>query len=153
MKKAENLVDKIEKFSKKSETKEAYVERVLNVLDRAFHDTGKSRIELNTDSGTVCFTKDPSSGGIEMFVNDERIAPSYIASRIAEIDHVGEENAENPLEYIFSKGNLKKTGKHLARRGIEETIKDAKRQSEDANKTTNAIMHSLIQMLMMAKIR
>ena len=153
MKKAEKLADKIEKFSKKSETKEAYAERVLNVLDRAFHDTGKSRIELNTDSGTVRFTKDPESGSIDMFVNDERITPSDIAFKISEIDHVGEENAENPLGYIFSKGNLKKTGKHLARHGLEETIKDAKRQSEDAKRSENAIMHFLMQMLLMAKTR
>lgn len=153
MKKAENLADKIEKFSKKSETKEAYAERVLKTLDRAFHDTGKNSIELNTDSGTVRFTKDPESGSIDMFVNDERIAPSDIASRIAEIDHVGEENIEKPFGSVFSEENLKKAGKYIARHGLEETISKAKRQSEDAKKTTNAIMHSLIQMLMMAKIR
>ena len=153
MKKAGNLADKIGEFSKKSETKEAYAECVLKTLDRAFNDTGKSSIELNTDSGTVRFTRDPSSGSIDMYVNDKRVAPSDIASRIAEIDHVGEENAENPLGDVFSKGNLKRAGKYLARRGIEDTLKEAKKQSEDAKKTTNVIMHSLMQMLLIARTK
>lgn len=48
MKKAKNLVDKIEKFSRKSETKETYAECVRKTLDRAFHDTGKDSITIDT---------------------------------------------------------------------------------------------------------
>ena len=153
MKKAGNLADKIGEFSKKSETKEAYAERVLKTLDRAFNDTGKSSIELNTDSGTVRFTRDPSSGSIDMYVNDKRVAPEDIVSNIAEIDHVGEEDAKKTVGDVLSEETVRGAGKYLARRGIEDTLKEAKKQSEDAKKTTNVIMRFLMQTLMMARTR
>ena len=153
MKKAENLADKIEKFSKKSETKEAYAERVFKTLDRAFHDTGKDSITIDTSEGTVRFTKDPSSGSINMYVNDKRVAPEDIVSKIAEIDHVGEEDVKKTVGDVLSEETVRGAGKYLARRGLEATLKAAKKQSEEAKNTANVIMHSLMQMLMMAKIR
>ena len=153
MKKAENLADKIEKFSKHRETKEAYAERVFKTLDRAFHDTGKNSITIDTSEGTVRFTKDPSSGSINMYVNDKRVAPEDIVSKIAEIDHVGEEDVKKTVGDVLSEETVRGAGKYLARCGLEATLKAAKKQSEEAKNTANVIMHSLMQMLMMAKIR
>lgn len=153
MKKAENLADKIEKFSKHKETKEAYAERVFKTLDRAFHDTGKDSITIDTSEGTVRFTRDPSSGSIDMYVNDKRVAPEDIVSNIAEIDHVGEEDAKKTVGDVLSEETVRGAGKYLARRGLEDTLKEAKKQSEEAKNTANVIMHSLMQMLLMVRTR
>ena len=145
MKKGNSILDNLIRRCTRKQTKKEYGASVLKKLEEVFSASGSSTISFKTDEGNVEFERDPATGRVSMFVNNEEIPKEDIAEKIAEIDGYDDKDSSHDAAKEAIKDDFRR---YAGRKALDSVIDSAKKQSREASETSESILRGIMRILM-----
>ena len=142
MKRVTDLDALLKRHSKDKTSKEEYANTLLREIDALMKASRKNRLDFSSNTKTICFERDPITGGINMSVDGEEIDPDDIVERIWSIDHP-EDGSKEAIQFLDTAEAKRALGR-IAERSIGETLKEARRQAEIDRGTLLQVVKALL---------